>query len=190
MSYRSKTLIFLSILLAATPVLAESPRETMNVWPGQPPGDEGRTFEPESILPDQPGRRKVKRLTNVIIPTITVYKPANESANGTAIVICPGGGYNILGDGLRRNGSRRMAQFYWRDSLCVEISCPPSRGIAETPRPASRRTAGHQFGPCQSRELERRHGPSRRPRFFRRRKSFSLGSDKLAAADLSRNRPN
>ena len=29
-------------------------------------------------------------------PTLTVYEAPRESANGTAVVVCPGGGYNIL----------------------------------------------------------------------------------------------
>ena len=34
------------------------------------------------------------RLTNITDPTIKIYKPANP--NGTAVVVCPGGGYSIL----------------------------------------------------------------------------------------------
>lgn len=29
-------------------------------------------------------------------PTLTVYRAPEESANGTAVVVCPGGGYNVL----------------------------------------------------------------------------------------------
>src|SRR5262245_41990995 len=29
-------------------------------------------------------------------PSITVYQPAAEKANGTAVVVCPGGGYGTL----------------------------------------------------------------------------------------------
>src|SRR5689334_2614058 len=32
-------------------------------------------------------------------PTITVYEPPKEKRNGTAVVICPGGGYAILAAG-------------------------------------------------------------------------------------------
>ena len=30
---------------------------------------------------------------NVVIPTLEVFLPSKESANGTAVIICPGGGY-------------------------------------------------------------------------------------------------
>ena len=36
----------------------------------------------------------IKRVTNVSDPTITIYKP--EKANGTSVLVCPGGGYSIL----------------------------------------------------------------------------------------------
>jgi len=37
-----------------------------------------------------------RAITNVVQPTITVYLPAKDKANGTGIVICPGGGYQHL----------------------------------------------------------------------------------------------
>ena len=37
-----------------------------------------------------------RAIANVVQPTITVYLPAKDKANGTGIVICPGGGYQHL----------------------------------------------------------------------------------------------
>ena len=37
-----------------------------------------------------------RSITNVSQPSVTVYLPARESATGTGIVICPGGGYQHL----------------------------------------------------------------------------------------------
>ncbi len=37
-----------------------------------------------------------RSISNVTQPTITVYLPAKDKANGTGMVICPGGGYNHL----------------------------------------------------------------------------------------------
>ena len=36
------------------------------------------------------------RITNVTQPTLTVFRPPADKDTGTAVVICPGGGYNIL----------------------------------------------------------------------------------------------
>ncbi len=32
-------------------------------------------------------------VTNVTLPTLTIYRPAKEKDTGTAMLICPGGGY-------------------------------------------------------------------------------------------------
>jgi acetyl esterase/lipase len=33
------------------------------------------------------------RVSNVVQPTLQVFRPARDKANGTAVIICPGGGY-------------------------------------------------------------------------------------------------
>jgi acetyl esterase/lipase len=44
--------------------------------------------------------KEVKRpdqvATNVIQPTLSIYLPPKGKANGTAVIICPGGGYGAL----------------------------------------------------------------------------------------------
>ncbi len=35
-------------------------------------------------------------LAKVSLPTLTAFLPAKEKANGTAVIICPGGGYEVL----------------------------------------------------------------------------------------------
>jgi acetyl esterase/lipase len=76
--------------LAATLTAAE-PAE-LKLWPNGVPGEV-----------DDPGETKVQsgddgvlRVTYVGEPTITVYRAPAETANGCTVVICPGGGYNIL----------------------------------------------------------------------------------------------
>jgi acetyl esterase/lipase len=39
---------------------------------------------------------KVIRLGNVSEPTLTIYRPTPERETGAAVLVCPGGGYNIL----------------------------------------------------------------------------------------------
>lgn len=81
-----------SILLAVVTLgqSAEKP-EVLDVWPGKPPG-ETKPIADEK-MEDSKG---VKRITNVSKPTLTIYRPAKEKDTGAAVVICPGGGYNIL----------------------------------------------------------------------------------------------
>lgn len=40
----------------------------------------------------------ILRTYKVSRPTLTVYLPAADKANGTAVIICPGGGYRLLAD--------------------------------------------------------------------------------------------
>jgi acetyl esterase/lipase len=81
-------------LAAAVPAFADLP--TLDLWPGVAPGEKGNV-PPEQVQPQKPGENPpVQRITNVSKPTVTVYKPAKDRDTGAAIVVAPGGGYNIL----------------------------------------------------------------------------------------------
>lgn len=43
-----------------------------------------------------PGADGNPRISKVSVPTLTVYLPPKEKANGTAMIICPGGGFSHL----------------------------------------------------------------------------------------------
>ena len=69
------------------------------LWPGTAP-DEPKALPPEADMtkPTDPliaGRRIIK-LGNVSTPTITIYRPEPAKDTGATVVVCPGGGYNIL----------------------------------------------------------------------------------------------
>ena len=71
-------------------------REIVNLWPSAPPGSEDWTHdEVEFTAPfaDQPDRQW-RGLRNVRTPSMTVYRPAEPT--GSAVLVCPGGGYRIL----------------------------------------------------------------------------------------------
>jgi acetyl esterase/lipase len=56
-------------------------------------GDSG-TVGPERVrAPAEAPTKDAKWITNVTKPTVTVFRPAPEKNTGTAVVICPGGGY-------------------------------------------------------------------------------------------------
>lgn len=65
------------------------------VWPGDAPGEKGDIGE-EKAQPPKNEAKQVIRLTDVTKPTLTVYLPEKEKNTGAAVLICPGGGYNIL----------------------------------------------------------------------------------------------
>ena len=88
-------LAVLSVLLATTAATADEKPMVLNVWPDKVPGEKGEVGE-EKVLELQPGQKPVKRVTNVTVPTLTVFRPAKDRDTGAAVVIAPGGGYNIL----------------------------------------------------------------------------------------------
>ncbi|MEZ6088899.1 MAG: alpha/beta hydrolase [Pirellulaceae bacterium] len=70
--------------------------ETIRIWPDQAPG-ETKSIGPERIMPSKDEKpRPIIRLTDVSEPMLTVYPAANPASTGTAVIVCPGGGYNIL----------------------------------------------------------------------------------------------
>jgi acetyl esterase/lipase len=86
----------LTLTLTLTlPAAAADKPAVLDLWPGPVPGEK-RDLGPEKELPQQPGQRQVRRLTDVSKPTLTVFKPAKDKDTGAAVVIAPGGGYNIL----------------------------------------------------------------------------------------------
>lgn len=62
------------------------------LWPDGAPGSETWTqVETESIMP--PDTRVIRNVTQ---PTLTVYQPNPERANGTSVIVCPGGAFHLL----------------------------------------------------------------------------------------------
>ncbi|HEV3118560.1 MAG TPA: alpha/beta hydrolase, partial [Gemmataceae bacterium] len=82
-------------LSAVTPALPAREHLVIDIWPGQVPGDNSG-IGAEKFLEQKAKEKPVKRLTNVTKPTLTVFRPAQDKDTGVAVVICPGGGYNIL----------------------------------------------------------------------------------------------
>lgn len=86
-------------LLIVSAVHADDKALTFALWPGKAPGIVAAVGEERDTSGDT-GRpvagKPVIRLGDVSKPTITVYRPAKGKSNGTCVVVCPGGGYNIL----------------------------------------------------------------------------------------------
>lgn len=85
--------VFLFCGVATHVVLAGGPT-TMPVWPGAAPGEPAFNA-PEKLDPPH-GKNPVARLTNVTVPTLTLYPAPEEKNTGAAVMVCPGGGYSIL----------------------------------------------------------------------------------------------
>jgi acetyl esterase/lipase len=62
--------------------------QVVHLWPNGAPG-----FESRKDIPEQSGSYWAKGINN---PSITVYLPPREKANGCAVVVFPGGGFKEL----------------------------------------------------------------------------------------------
>ena len=71
----------------------------IKLWPGTPPGPKMAVRPEKDFTKDSDkliaGRRIIK-LGNVSSPEIHVFHPPEAKRNGSAVVICPGGGFHIL----------------------------------------------------------------------------------------------
>lgn len=82
-------------VLPASLVTADEKRSAViDIWPAEVPGEKGDIGEEQTAPPE--GERPVKRISNVSRPTLTIYHAPPEKDTGAAVVVCPGGGYNIL----------------------------------------------------------------------------------------------
>ena len=70
---------------------AQTPAE-IPLWPSGAPGSEGKTAQ-EAVTKSASGELSVASIHN---PSITPYLPAPDKANGTAILVIPGGGHRML----------------------------------------------------------------------------------------------
>ncbi len=79
---------FISIVILPSFAFSQNKPLVVPLWQNGAPGFENLKNEPEEAK-----SYWVKHINN---PTITAYFPAKEKANGTAVIICPGGGHRLL----------------------------------------------------------------------------------------------
>lgn len=95
---RPLIVLLIAALLPAGAAWAVPP-VTLDLWPGTPPGDLPTRGAEKTFLSDDTKYGSNILITNVTHPTITVYQPPEGNNVGTAMVICPGGGYwNLFWD--------------------------------------------------------------------------------------------
>ncbi len=82
-----KKLVF-AICLLPSFALAQSNSFVIPLWPKGAPG-----FEKLRDVPEQAKDYWVKNINN---PSLTVFLPPKGKANGSAVVVCPGGGHRLL----------------------------------------------------------------------------------------------
>jgi acetyl esterase/lipase len=83
----------------AGPAAAADHPLVVELWPGKVPDETGSIAPEKSLMSPKLDRKQVevteptRMVTNVSRPTITIYRLAKDKDTGTAVLICPGGGY-------------------------------------------------------------------------------------------------
>lgn len=84
---------FLIVMLSFSSLIHAQAGNTIYLWPDEVPGEKEAKHAP--VQTDNT-TGDVIRLTDVTNPSLKVFEPVKQNNSGAAIIICPGGGYNIL----------------------------------------------------------------------------------------------
>lgn len=87
-SFLSVFLFPITFLLNKDSLFAQSDSLVIPLWKNGAPGFENKKGEPEEA--------KDYWVKNINNPSLTIFFPPKEIANGTAVLICPGGGFRLL----------------------------------------------------------------------------------------------
>ena len=85
---RLRTAFSILMICNGSPLFAQSDSLVVPLWNNGAPGFENRKSEPEEA--------KDYWVKNINNPSLTVFFPPADIANGTAVLICPGGGFRLL----------------------------------------------------------------------------------------------
>lgn len=87
-----KKILFAAILLLFI-LKASAQQRVINIWNEKIPGAIEDTSYKEVDLSNADGIYQIRKVTT---PTLTAFFAAKVNANGTAVIVCPGGGYSHL----------------------------------------------------------------------------------------------
>jgi len=81
------------LLLVGISTNVNAQQKVISLYNGLPPGSEKWTWQEGDNANNM---FKTRVVYNVVKPTLTVYQPNAAVANGTAVIICPGGAFHTL----------------------------------------------------------------------------------------------
>ena len=129
-------------------------QETILLWKGIAPGDKGDLGEEsDTTKPEQdPKDKYVIRLGHVTKPSITLYRPDKKKDTGAAVVVCPGGGYNILAYDLEGSEVCNWLNSIGVTAVLLKYRVPSRAGLEK--HTASLQDAQRAFGIVRSHAKE------------------------------------
>ena len=92
--FKNMRLIFQTItLLLFTTILQAQIKDTIYLWPDEVPNEK---MEKQAPVLSNNTNGNVTRISNITNPALVVFEPEKSNNSGVGIIVCPGGGYNIL----------------------------------------------------------------------------------------------
>ena len=88
-----KTLISIMLLTLTGLESFAQKKEIIYLWPGKVPG-ETKEKQPPVFQPSK--NDNILRIAEITNPALEVYLPDPSLKNGSSVIVCPGGGYDIL----------------------------------------------------------------------------------------------
>jgi acetyl esterase/lipase len=85
--------LYIHIIISGT---LSAQEKTYKLFPGSAPGEDTPYTEESDESGNRVAGETVLRITHVGSPSIVVYEAPEELAEGSAVIVCPGGGYSRL----------------------------------------------------------------------------------------------
>ncbi|MEQ7798559.1 alpha/beta hydrolase [Pedobacter sp. ASV1-7] len=85
------SILFMTVLLSVNSLMGQ---QVLPLYSGAIPGAKSTPSDYQEITTKRGEGRT--GITKVSVPTLTLFEPVKGRANGTAVIICPGGGYSGL----------------------------------------------------------------------------------------------
>jgi acetyl esterase/lipase len=99
LSLRKPTIPVIALFCAAWAAAGAEPPFVVEIWPGAAPEETGHIGPERTHMSPKLDHKQVevteqtRLITDVTKPTLTIYRSAKNTGTGTAVLICPGGGY-------------------------------------------------------------------------------------------------
>ncbi|MFO0888697.1 MAG: alpha/beta hydrolase [Isosphaeraceae bacterium] len=131
---RTAHALFVIVLGISGAAVAGEP-QVLELWPGKVPGDPGLKESETSRIFASPIVGPTRLIRNVTRPSITVHRPPAEKNTGTAMIICPGGGYWELFWDLEGEEVAAWLNSVGITGIILKYRCPRRPGEPESEPP-------------------------------------------------------
>ncbi len=134
--------LLIGVCLINTSMAQDNP---ILLFPKGAPGETIKLIEKADTDGGKTGGESVLRITNVSEPTITIYHAPDEVASGAAMIVCPGGGYNILAYDLEGDEVCEWLNNLGITAVLLKYRVPRREGLEkhEAPLQDVQRTIGY-----------------------------------------------